>query len=153
MEGTSGKPTNGSVFSFQLTLVQKSPLPELLEFTRKFIPESKVAPPCGASSTFRRFHRSKSPSRAENPENSDANCAPVRSILKILMHIALPCGTSPKFRCGFIKTRAPVRSILIVLHEIAFSWGASLEFRRLFIKNALPCRASSKFRRYRANQN
>ena len=48
----------------------------------------KIAPPCGASSKFRRYIRSKSRSRAEHPKNFAANRVPYRSILKIssLLH-------------------------------------------------------------------
>ena len=88
----------GKWFRFQLTLVQKSPFFELREFTRKFIPESKIALPCGACSKFRRFFAQ--------------NRVPVRNIPETLMKIALLCGASLKSRRLFIKNGAPVRSIL-----------------------------------------
>ena len=100
----------GKWFRCQSFLVQKSPFSELLEFTRKFIPESKIALPCGASSKFRRLLRSNTPGRSN---------------LKILMKIALSCGASSKFRRFLVQNRPPVRSIL----EISASFKQKLRSR------------------------
>ena len=104
----------GKWFRFQLTVVRKSSFAELLELATKFILESKTGLSCGASG------------------NSEQNCAPVRSILKI------------------VKIIAPVRSILeisLFLHQkTALLCGASFNFRRVFIKNRAPMRSILKIR-------
>ena len=126
---TGEKPRKaGKWFRSQIHLGHKSPFYELLEFTRKFIPESKIALPCGASSKFRLLLRSESCSRAEHPEHE------------------LPCGASSKFRRFIIKSRAPVPSVLNFSNKIAFLCGASLRFRHLFIKNCAPVRSILKIR-------
>ena len=102
-------------------------------------------------------------SRVEHPYNYEENCAPVRSIpkiltakfsgsfvqnrapvrsiLKILKKIALPCGACSRFHRSFVQNRAPVRSILEIWKKIALTCGASSKFHRSFVQNRAPMRS------------
>ena len=54
----------------------------------------KIAPPCGASSKFRRYIRSKSRSRAEHPKNFAAKSEHPQDFVVASSKIAFPCGAS-----------------------------------------------------------
>ena len=124
-----------------------SPFSELLEFTRKFIPESKIALPCGASVKFRRFLRSKSRSRAEHPENSDGKCAPARSIMKIPSVFRSKSRSRAEHPAKIDENCAPVQSILR-LSVFLYQKSCSRAGRAEILKNEFPCGASLKFRRF-----